>query len=59
MMERGSVNPANIYLFEVNNGNTRMKTSEGRSISIHHENFRKPLHIVLVFSLLTLKMLGG
>ena len=62
MMERGSVNPANIYLFKVNNGNTKkrceicckliIKTPERSAVFI--DNFEHILHLFIVSLLLTL-----
>ena len=55
MMERGSVNPANIYLFEVNNGNTKKRCEICYKLTIktpeRHEHI---LHLFLVSLLLTL-----
>ena len=62
-------NPAGIYLFQVNNGDTRiceicsklaMKTSERRhlhSFGVLIVNFEQNSHIVLLFLLLTLNKL--
>ena len=46
-------NPAGIYLFKVNNGDTR--TTSWRRFGVFIVNFKQIFRIVLVFPLLTLK----
>ena len=58
------INPAGIYFFKFNNGNTRtmcetcskltMKTAKPRRTDVFVVNFEQISRIVLVFSLLTL-----